>query len=140
MRYAPVALVVLGNVLYHIGQKTIPTDAPPVTSILCAYVTAILCCFALLPALEPGWTVATVRASVGWGPVLVGVGIAIVELGFLFAYRAHWPLSTASLVVSSALAVIMLPIGVLGFRETWSPWRPVGIGLCLLGLWLVKND
>lgn len=138
MRFLPLVLVVLGNVVYHLGQKTMPQSAPPVTAIVIAYVVGIAACFAALPFLEPGWTLAAAKPALHWSPVLVGLGAAAIELGFLLAYRSGWPISTTSLITMSALALLLLPIGVQFFAESWNWSRTLGVALCLAGLWFLR--
>lgn len=138
MRNLPLVLVVFGNVVYHLGQKTMPKDAPPLSAIVIAYLVGIVACLAVLPFLEPGWSVASVRPAFAWSPVLVGLGAAAIELGFLLAYRAGWPISSTSLVTMSVLALVLLPIGLRFFAESWNWERTVGVVLCLAGLWFLR--
>jgi hypothetical protein len=35
--------------------------------------------------------------------------------------------------------VVLLGIGTVAFREAWSPSRAVGVGFCMIGLWLVNR-
>lgn len=139
MRYLPLVLVVAGNVVYHLGQKTMPTNAPPATATFLAYVVAALTCLALVPIVEPGWSLTAARPALHWSPVLVGLGAVAIELGFLLAYRAQWPISSASLLATSVLALVLVPIGVFGFGEGWSWSRTLGLALCVSGLWLLRG-
>ena len=70
---------------------------------------------------------------------MAGVGVVAVELGFLLAYRAGWQLSDASVTANVSLAVVLLALGALVFREPVSTTRLVGVALCLCGLWLVTR-
>lgn len=139
MTWLPLVLVVVGNLFYHLGQKSMPRDASPLVLTIVAYLISIVICLALIPLVpgQPG-----VRASLrplGWSPVLVGGGVVCVELGFLLAYRAGLPLSTASLTASALVAVVLLPIGLLAFHEGFSLARGAGVLCCLVGLWLVSG-
>jgi drug/metabolite transporter (DMT)-like permease len=60
-------------------------------------------------------------------------------VGFLLAYRAGWALSSAALLVTTIFALVLLPIGVVAFREALTPSRLVGFALCLAGLWLIQR-
>lgn len=138
IRYLPLLLVVVGNVVYHLGQKTMPKDAPPVSAIVVAYVAGITACLLLLPMLEPGWSTASARPAISWSAVMVGLGAAAIEIGFLLAYRGGWPISSASLVALSVVAILLLPIGVRYFAESWDWSRTFGLVLCLAGLWFLR--
>jgi drug/metabolite transporter (DMT)-like permease len=69
----------------------------------------------------------------------VGSGIVAVEIGFLLAYRSGWTLGNASLVANATVAIALLGLGVLVFREPVSLPRLAGVGLCLAGLWMVTR-
>jgi len=137
MRWLPVGLVVLANVVYHLGQKSIPRTAHPVVAALAIYAVAGVAGLALLPFVPPRPDRASVLASVHWSVALVGLSIVGIEIGFLLAYRWGWQLSVVSLTAMVALALILLPIGVLVFRETLSPIRIFGFALCVVGLLLM---
>lgn len=140
MRWMPLALVVIGNVLYHVGQKKVPAAAHPLVATLGMYVVAALASLALLPVAGPAPTRAAATAAWHWSVALVGIGIVGIEVGFLLAYRAGWELSSAALTATSVLALVLLPVGVLAFREAWSPSRLLGFVLCVAGLWLVHRS
>lgn len=134
-----ILLVVLGNVVYHLGQRVIPRDANPVIANLAAYIVAIVLSLGLLPFFAQGTPLLTAFKGLNWSTLLVGVGIVAIELGFLLAYRAGWPLSSASMVANLCVAVIFLGIGVVAFRESWSASRTLGLGCCMVGLWLINR-
>lgn len=139
MAWLSIALVVLGNVVYHLGQRAIPRDANPVVATLAAYLVAIVATLATIPLLARGTPLTTAWRVLNWSTVLVGTGIVAVEIGFLIVYRSGWTLGNASLVANATVAVALLGLGVLVFREPVSLTRLSGVGLCLAGLWLVTR-
>ncbi len=138
MFYWSMLFVVLGNVVYHVSQKSIPRGLDPVFSVFVSYVTALALSALLLP-----WAASRpIRASwnrTTWASVGVGVGAFVIEFAFLFVYRSGWNISLASFAGSAALAAILVPIGVLLFRERLSWVNAVGLLLCLLGFFLVTR-
>ena len=139
MKWMPMVLIVAGNVIYHLGQKSVPKGAHPLVATLAMYVVAALATVALMPVVTPTPVRASAAASLHWSVALVGLGIVAVEVGFLLAYRVGWEISAASLTAASALALILLPIGVLAYREAWSATRLLGFALCVAGIWLIKR-
>jgi drug/metabolite transporter (DMT)-like permease len=139
MRWLPLALVVLSNVAYHYGQKSVPRPAHPVVAAIGMYVVALLGALALLPFVRPLPDRAAAGAALHWSVALVGLGILGVEIGFLLVYRAGWEISTASLTASVVLALALVPIGVALFREPWNASRLAGLALALAGLWLLNR-
>ena len=135
----PMVVVILGNVFYHLGQRAIPREANAVVATLGAYLIATIGTLATIPLLARDVELTSAWRLLNWSTVLVGIGIVGVELGFLLAYRAGWVLSNASLTANVCVAVILLAVGALLFREPLSATRLTGVGVCLLGLWLVTR-
>jgi multidrug transporter EmrE-like cation transporter len=61
----------------------------------------------------------------------------MIEIGFVLAYRAGWQISLASVSVNVAIAVILIPLGLVFFRESLTRANLVGLALCLTGLVLL---
>lgn len=139
MRWAPIALVIVGNLLYHLGQRAIPREANPVMATLAAYIVALIATLATIPVLARDVSLSGAWRTVNASSVAVGVGAVAIELGFLLAYRAGWQLSDASVTANIILAVVLLALGALVFREPVSVSRMSGVVLCLCGLWLVTR-
>jgi drug/metabolite transporter (DMT)-like permease len=134
-----VAVAIGGNVLYHVAQKSIPSGAPPLLSLLVTYAVAFVATALLLPLAPEKLKLRDGLSSLNWASIGVGVSIVAVELGVLLAYRAGWRMSVASLTVSSALALVLVPVGVTVYRERLSPANVAGLVLCLAGLVLVAR-
>ena len=139
MKWVPLVMVILGNVVYHLGQKSVPKGAHPLVATLGMYLVAAVATVALMPVVSPAPTRAAAAASWHWSVALVGLGIVAIEVGFLLAYRMGWEISAASLTAATAIAAILLPIGVFAYREAWSAPRLLGLGLCVVGLWLIHR-
>ncbi len=136
MYYFSFFLVIAGNILYHLSQKSIPKGLNPAFSVTVSYVVAL----ALSAALYPFLSSQPVRESarqLNWASVGVGVSAVAIEFGFLLVYRAGWNISIASAMASAAIAVVLIPIGILLYRERLSAVNVVGLLLCLAGLVLV---
>jgi drug/metabolite transporter (DMT)-like permease len=131
-------LAVAGGVVYHIAAKSIPRDAAPTLVLVVAYATALSIsgvAYAMLPN-EPS------RAPL-WrllhpGILSLGVGAAMIELGYVLTYRAASPVSLTSALVNGLVAALLVPVGLIAFGERMSIARAVGIVLCLAGVWLLR--
>ncbi len=133
----PLLLALAGAVAYHVAQKAVPGMAAPFVVIGLAYAVGLLACVGAVVAM--GTPVAeTVRAA--WRPALViGLGALTIEAGFLLAYRAGWPISTASLGVNVTVAAVLLIVGVLAYGEVLTPRQWAGIAACTVGLVLLAG-
>ena len=138
--YLPLALVVGGNILYHVSQRSVPKAANLLATMLVAYAVGILICAAggILYPSEKSF-LGSVRES-NWTAVVIGVGVAAVEIGFLLAYRAGWRISVAPVVASVAVALLLIPVGVALFGERLSFRNLFGVALCIAGLILLARE
>jgi len=62
-----------------------------------------------------------------------------IELGWVLALRAGWPLATTGLASQAAVAGLVVLVGLLVFRERQSAANLVGLAFCLTGLTLVAR-
>jgi drug/metabolite transporter (DMT)-like permease len=132
-----VAVIVASNVLYHVSQKSIPSGVHPLLSVAVTYAAALLVTLALWP-LSPGETPKLSQISkLNWATLGVAVSAVGIEIGFLLAYRAGWNINIGSMIVSVAVALLLIPTGALMFHERLSAANVTGIVLCLAGLVLV---
>jgi drug/metabolite transporter (DMT)-like permease len=134
----PLLLVVCGSLMYHVAAKSVPKSIEPFGALIGVYGTALLASLAAYAIVRRG--VMPGPANL-WHPTVaaVGIGALLIELGFLLTYRAAWPVSTASVMINGAVAVLLLPIGALFFREAITLSRAAGVALCLIGLWLLQR-
>ncbi|HEX8456783.1 MAG TPA: DMT family transporter [Pyrinomonadaceae bacterium] len=137
--YLPLAMAVGGNLLYHLAQKSMPKAINPLFAIILAYFVGITACllYSVVYPHERSFA-ETVRES-NWAVYAMGLGAAVIEVGFLLAYRAGWNISTAAVACSTAVTLMLIPIGVLAFKEQLSARNVVGLLLCMLGLVLVAK-
>jgi uncharacterized membrane protein len=138
MFYGAIALTVLANVLYHLFQKVIPANVNPMLSLTVTYLVAAAASLILLPLFPLQGDLATEVRKVNWASVALGAAIVGLELGFLLAYRQGWNISLASLVANTTVALILIPIGLMLFKERLTPLNIVGMVLALAGLVLVN--
>lgn len=137
--YLPIAMIIFGGLLYQVSQKSIPETAAPLHAIIIAYLAGIAFCglFALYYVAEKSFLDSFKETN--WAVFTVGIGAAFIEIGFLLAYRAGWNLSSTSVLVNIAIAVLLIPIGLIFFKEKLSLSQGLGILLCVVGLLLVAR-
>jgi uncharacterized membrane protein len=139
MFYLPIIIMILGTTLYHIGQKSIPSQVSPVLSLAVNYITALLATLLLLPLYPLRTTGSGSLRSVTWASYVVGMSIVGVELAVLLAYRTGWKISLVSVIGNTASALLLVFIGLMFFHEQLSGKNAVGIVLCLAGLALITK-
>jgi len=138
MFYGAIALTILSNLLYHLFQKVIPGNVNPLLSLAVTYLVAAAATLLLLPLFPVQGTLGAELRKVNWASVGLGAVIVGLELGFLLAYRAGWDLSLANLVSNTTVALLLIPFGLLLFKEQLSLVNILGVILAIAGLVLVN--
>jgi len=138
--YLSFLLAVGGMLFYHLAQKSIPRGMNPFLVTIIAYAVGIVLCSACAFAYPGKKTlVESVRES-NWAVFVLGAAAASIELGFLLAYRAGWRISVAAVATNVALTIILVPIGIIIFKDHLTPRNVLGLILCILGLALVVRE
>ena len=134
----PIALVVLSNTLYQICAKSVPEGMNPLASLTVTYLVGAAVSCALYFILNRNANLLREIRLTNWAPIVLGVVIVGLEVGFIYAFRAGWQISMAQIVSSAVLAVILIFVGYLLYHEaiTWN--KIAGIIVCLVGLVLIN--
>ena len=134
------ALVIFSNVMYQICAKSVPQGMNPFASLTITYLVSAAVCFILFFVMGKDTTLMAEYSKTNWVPFAFGLTLVGLEVGFVFAYRAGWPVSTASIVQSAFLAVALIFVGYLIFKEALTPNKIVGVVICLIGLYFINKN
>src|SRR5215510_14582678 len=137
--FLPIAMIILGGALYHVGQKSVPRAVNPFAAIIIAYVIGISLGVVGLAFDRSGGSLLDSVKDSNWAVVALGAGALIIEVGFLLAYRAGWNVSVASVITTICVAAILAPVGMFVFKEHLSLRSAAGTVCCLLGLYLIMK-
>lgn len=135
----PLALTIAGGVVYHVSAKSLPKDLNPALILVGAYGTALLTSLAAYLVLPFDQTATAASRLLSPAVISVGLGAAMIELGYVLTYRAAWPVSVASILINSVVSVLLVAIGAVMFSERLSLARAIGVVLCLAGAWLLRR-
>jgi drug/metabolite transporter (DMT)-like permease len=98
------------------------------------YLIAFLLAFAAVPVFhtpgQPIWS----RQIISWPVLVVGIGVVLIEGGFLLAYRYGGSLQWSGVAVNGLAAVILIPVAIFAFKEHLSPSRLFGVLLTITGM------
>ena len=134
-----IPIIVIGVLLYNVSQKSIPKDANALIAIASAYLIAFVSCVVVLffnGELKKG---TALFSDQKWLPVmLLGFSIIMVELGYLYAYRTGWKISSTSIIAGSFTTVALALIGVLWYKEELTLINIIGIILSSVGVILIN--
>jgi uncharacterized membrane protein len=134
-RIISLPLIVIGVLLYHLSQKSIPKYINPLVAFATAYGIAFIICAAILFARGEIKTGVELIRNRAWLPIVfLGLSLIPVELGFLYAYRTGWKISTTSITTGPFISISLALIGTLWYKEELSVTNIIGIALCVVGV------
>jgi drug/metabolite transporter (DMT)-like permease len=139
MYFGSMLLTVISNVGYHLSQRSISAKVNPMVSLALTYAVALVATLIALPffsAPEAGSMSQQIK-SANWATYSLGLALVGLELGFLLVYRSGWKVSVAALFSNALVTVLLIPVGLLFFREELDPRKVLGIALASAGLWLI---
>ena len=148
LSWGPLVMVVVGSLLYHLAQKSVPEGTPPLLVVGLAYLVGLVLCgigHALFREEAPrGDSILAIWSELGRMSVwkaAVGIGVAafLIEIGYLLTYRVGWDLGLASVLANLAIAILLLPLGALFFGERITLRTVVGVVCCLVGFLLLTR-
>jgi len=135
----PIGLVILSNIIYQVCAKSVPDTIHPLASLTVTYLIGAVISGILYAILSDGGNLWKEYTHLNWAPVVLGIVIVGLEVGFIYAYKAGWQVSMASIVQSCFLAVALLLIGYFLYKEPLSANKLAGMLICLFGLYLINK-
>lgn len=110
----------------------------PFASLTVTYVVGAVVCVVLYFVMGKKGNLIEEYRHLNWAPIVLGIVIVGLEVGWIYAYKAGWPVSTAQIVQASVLAVFLILVGRILYKEpiTWN--RIAGVIVCLGGLGLIN--
>ena len=130
----PIGLVVFSNIMYQICAKSVPQRLDPFASLTVTYLVGAAVSAVLYWVIGSGGNIIKEYGRLSWSPFVFGFVLVGLEVGWIFAYKAGWQVSTASVVQSSFLSAFLLIVGFLFYHEaiTWN--KLLGVVICMIGL------
>lgn len=135
----PIALVIVCNIIYQVCAKSVPETMHPMATLTLTYLVGAVCALILYYTMERGGNLLKEYSKVNWAPLVLGLVIVGLEVGFIYAYKLGWDVSRASLVQSAFLAVALLFVGRCLYNEPLTLRKLAGVGICLAGLWVLNG-
>ncbi len=132
------ALLIVSNTVYQICAKSVPEGMNAFASLTVTYLVGAAASLILYFALEKDGNLFREYQKMNWAPIVLGLVIVGLEVGWIYAYKAGWPVSTGFIVQSAFLAGALALVGYFLYHEalTWN--KIVGIAICLIGLGFIN--
>ncbi len=136
----PLILIVVSNSIYHICAKSLPVKADPFAALTVTYLIGAVFSAALYFLLNRGSAdLAQEWRSLNWTPYVLGFIVVAMEAGNVYAYRAGWSVNTLPVVQAACVAVLLLALGFLLYREGVTAGKLIGLVLCVAGLFFLNK-
>jgi len=129
----------MSNIVYNVCQKSTPQNANPFSALLITYLTAAILTLIVSFFYRSDKGFFQSFNELNWTSVVLGGAIVGLELGYLLAYRAGWNISVGSLVANIILALMLIPIGILFYKEGFAFNQIIGVVFCMVGLILINK-
>ena len=100
----PILLVILSNTVYNICTKSTPSNVNAFGTLMITYTVAAVLTAIIFVFLVNPENVMVELSHVNWTSIVLGMAIVGLELAYIFAFRAGWKVSSASLVANIGLA------------------------------------
>lgn len=135
----PLLLIVGSTCFYNICTKSTPENMNPFGGLTVTYLIGAVVSAILFVSSAGRTGVVTEIHKVNWTSFILGLSIVGLEAGYVFLYRAGWKVSKGSLTANICLAIGLLFIGAMLYKETISLRQFLGIVVCGIGLFLLNR-
>jgi uncharacterized membrane protein len=138
--YFSMGLAIFSTFLYHLIQKFTPQQVNAGLTLMVTYVVSAVICLLIALFDRPTEGFVTALRQLNWASYALGLAITGIEVGFLLAYRAGWRISVGGLVVNIGATLLLIPVGLVFFKDKVSLTNVVGMVVCLIGLILINLE
>lgn len=134
----PIIIVVAANTFYNIGTKSIPQKINSFAALSITYIVAAVLCVIMFFLTSEQKNFINELTKANWTSFVLGFAVVALEFGYVCIYRSGWKVSAASIVANIILAIILLFVGWLLYKESISIKQIAGVVVCTVGLILMK--
>jgi hypothetical protein len=132
----PTLLTVFPNVVYQICAKSVLEGMNSLASLTVTYFAGAAFSLTLYYLLHQDADIWVEYCRLNWVPLGLGHVIEGLEVGFIYIYRAGWPVS---IVQRAFLTVVLLALDALVYQVPVTVNKHVGIALCLAELAMLNG-
>lgn len=135
----PIALAVCSDIFYQVAAKSTPTQLNPFASLTITYLIGSAVSVLIFFITSKGGNLIHELGNINWTAFLLGFAIVGLEAGSIYMYKVGWNLNTGYIVKSCFLALALIIVGYLLYKEQVSATKIAGIAVCMIGLFLINR-
>ncbi|ABF40148.1 hypothetical protein Acid345_1145 [Candidatus Koribacter versatilis Ellin345] len=131
-----VGMIIGGGVLYHLCQKATPSTLDPFLALFISFGLASLTCLCIAASHHSVSLEQLHRLN--WVSVGLAASLVAIESGYLIGYRYGLKLNITSFACNTMVALVLLVVGTVVYRESFTLRSASGFVLCIIGLLLLR--
>lgn len=138
--YLTVSLTVISSIFFNIFLKITPANVHPIFFLSVTYLAASIVTLIIFPFYPTDKTLSlwSNLRELNWTSIAVAFTLVGMEVGTLLSYRVGWNISLFHVVASTTITILLVPIGLLIFKENLTNTAVVGLFFCVIGLILIN--
>lgn len=137
--YWPIILAVCADIIYQITAKSTPETLNPFASLTITYLVGAAVSLIVFFITSGGSSFINELKEINWTTFVLGLAIVGLEAGSIYMYKVGWNINTGYMVKAIILAMALIVVGYLLYREQVGATKIAGIAVCLLGLFLINK-
>lgn len=137
--YGPLAVSVLGNILYNVFAKSTPEKSDTFAFLTIVYLMGMIATFVLYSISSGGGNILVEFGNTNWASYALGLTIVGCDVAIILLYRVGLEISIGTLVANISIALVLVVLGVIFWDESLSGIKIIGVFTCLLGLYIVNK-
>lgn len=134
----PVLIILISNIAYNICTKSTPGEVNAFAILSVTYLIAAAVSFIIFFVSSKVKNIFAEFGKINWAAFVLGIVIIGLELGYILAYRNGWAMNSLSVTANIALAVALIVISFIFYKESVTVKKIAGIILCCGGLVLIN--
>lgn len=137
--FIPILMVVCANTMYNVCTKSTPAEVNPFITLFFTYLVAAGITVILFFIFGNSSNIIAEISNVNWTSIVLGISVVGLETGYILIYRAGWKISNASVVANILLAISLILVGYIIYKENINLKQILGIVVCMVGLILITK-
>lgn len=136
-KWIPVILMIVANTLYSVTAKVTPTDVDTFASVSLTYLVCIVYALIMFFITSSNKNYFKEIKKANWTAPVLGACLVCLEVSTILLFRVGWELSVGLLLAYVLLAVVLVILGRVVYKEKLTAKRIIGIVISLAGVILV---
>ena len=138
LMWMPVLLMIVANLAYSITAKVTPSDVDTFASVSLTYLVCIVYALLMFFITSKNKNYFKEIKKANWTAPVLGACLVCLEVSTILLFRVGWDLSVGLLLAYVLLAIVLVILGRVAYKEKLTTKRLIGIGIALVGVILVS--